>query len=241
MIRTRFPRLWRLAVPLVSGLAVTAVPGAAQGQDNRYGNSVSDEIITTTQQDGEWVALTFDDGPDPVHTPALLAVLERHHVKATFCLWGDHVKRHPEIVRDIRNAGHRLCNHTMHHDNMSSWAPEQIRPDLLATSAAIRDAAPGAHIPYFRAPYGAWGQTPQVAAQLGMQPLGWKTLIVDWEPPGADILTQRLLDAAQPGAVILMHDAPGDRGQTVTAVDRAIPVLKERGFRFGWPDNARGN
>ena len=87
-------------------------------------------------------------------------MLEKHHVKATFCLWGDHVKQYPEIVRNIAGAGHLLCNHTMHHDNMGARTPEAIRADLEETSAVIREAVPDAKIGYFRAPCGSWGQTP---------------------------------------------------------------------------------
>jgi peptidoglycan/xylan/chitin deacetylase (PgdA/CDA1 family) len=138
-------------------------------------------------------------------------------------------------VRRIVADGHVLCNHTMHHDDLSTWTPEQIRADLTATSALIRRAAPHARIPYFRAPFGAWGQTPVVAAGLGMQPLGWRLAITDWEPPGADVLVQRLRDGITPGAVVLMHDGGGDRSQTVTAVDRIIPELRAQGWRFALP------
>src|SRR3712207_3591621 len=109
------------------------------------------------------------------------------YVKAVFCLWGDVVKQNPDMVRDIVAAGHTLCNHTMHHDNLAGWTPDQaftpeeIRADLEATSALIHEVAPNAPIPYFRAPYGAWGASPQVAADLGMQPLGWRVDITDWE------------------------------------------------------------
>ena len=85
------------------------------------------------------------------------------------------------------------------------------------------------------APYGSWGQTPEVAAGLGMQPLGWRLAISDWEPPGADVLAQRLRDGITPGAVVLMHDGGGDRSQTVEAVDQVIPELRAQGWRFTLP------
>lgn len=195
----------------------------------------TDELITSTASGGRSVGLTFDDGPDPVSTPELLAVLRRHDVKAVFCVWGDHVQAHPEIVREIVAEGHTLANHTMHHDDMSAWSPEAIEADLDETNRVIRRAVPGARIPYFRAPYGAWGATPEVAARLGMQALGWRLAVTDWEPPGTPELVRRLEEGITPGAVVLLHDGGGDRSQTVEAVARVVPELLERGWHFAQP------
>ncbi|WP_406431830.1 polysaccharide deacetylase family protein [Streptomyces sp. NBC_01589] len=193
------------------------------------------QVVDSTRHGGRAVALTFDDGPNPADTPRLLEVLRKRHVTAVFCLWGDHVKEHPELVRAMVAGGHTLCNHTMHHDDMGTWSAEDIRADLERTNAEIRRAAPGARIPYFRAPYGNWGKTSQVAADLGMQPLGWRLAIGDWEPPGADELVRRVEEGITPGAVILMHDGGGDRSQTVEAVDRLIPLLRAEGWHFDKP------
>ncbi|XVQ86140.1 polysaccharide deacetylase family protein [Microbispora siamensis] len=192
-------------------------------------------VVDSTRSGGLSVGFTFDDGPNPPDTLRLLDVLREHHVKAVFCLWGDHVRQHPEVVRQIVADGHTLCNHSMHHDDMATWSAEQIRADLLETSAAIRAAVPGAHIPYFRAPYGSWGQTPTVAADLGMQALGWRLAIGDWDPPGTPELIRRLREGITPGAVVLMHDGGGDRSQTVAAVDAVIPALRSEGWHLSLP------
>ena len=226
---TRYPRRLSLLVTplLLAGLALGAGPAQA-AQPNA-------DIVTSTRHEGQYVSLTFDDGPNPPDTLRLLQVLKKHHVKATFCLWGDHVRQHPEVARAIARDGHTLCNHTMHHDNLATWSPDAIRADLEQTTAVIREAVPGAHIPYFRAPYGSWGQAPEVAADLGMQPLGWRLVIGDWEPPGVDELVRRLREGVTPGAVVLAHDGGGDRSQTVDAIDRVIPELKAQGYRFDRP------
>ena len=192
-------------------------------------------VVDTARGHGDVVSFTFDDGPNPADTLRLLDVLRRRHVRAVFCLIGDQVRGHPEVVRRIVAGGHVLCNHSLHHDDLSALTPEQIRADLAETSALIRRAVPHAPIPYFRAPFGSWGQSPQVAAALGMQPLGWRLAITDWEPPGTDVLVQRLRDGIIPGAVVLMHDGGGDRSQTVAAVDRIIPELRAQGWRFTLP------
>lgn len=192
-------------------------------------------VVDSTRLVGSYAALTFDDGPHPVHTPRLLSVLRRHRVTAVFCLWGAHALAHPEIVRAIVEDGHLLGNHGMHHDDMTDWTAPRIRADLEETAAAVRAAVPGVPIPYFRAPYGNWGRTPQVAADLGMVPLGWRLAVRDWEPPGAGELLRRLTDGIAPGAVVLLHDGGGDRSQTVDAVDAMVPRLKARGWRFTTP------
>jgi peptidoglycan/xylan/chitin deacetylase (PgdA/CDA1 family) len=216
-----------LVILLAAGLVLgTAAPAQAEA---------TADIVTTTGRSGQTVSLTFDDGPDPDDTPALLSVLSRHQVKAVFCLWGDHVRQHPDIVRQIVRQGHTLCNHSMHHDDLEDRPVAQIRADLVATNAAIREAVPGAAIPYFRAPYGSWGRSPEVAAELGMQPLGWTMDIADWESPGTAELVRRLNEGVTPGAVILLHDGLGDRSQTVQAVDQVIPQWKARGWTFTLP------
>ncbi|MEV4622507.1 polysaccharide deacetylase family protein [Asanoa sp. NPDC049573] len=220
---------------LVAVLGAVALVLGVAGTADAHGR-VSADIVDSARGHGNVVSFTFDDGPNPPDTLRLLDVLRRHHVKAVFCLWGDHVVEHPEVVRAIVRAGHTLCNHSMHHDDLSTWTPEQIAADLRETSAAIRRAVPHARIPYFRAPFGAWGASADVAASLGMRPLGWRFDITDWEPPGTDVLVQRLLDRLTPGAVVLMHDGGGDRSQTVEAVDRVIPVLRAQRWRFTLPE-----
>jgi peptidoglycan-N-acetylglucosamine deacetylase len=231
-------RLRRRVTPLLlsggmclGALTATGSAYAGQADTGRAGTG----IVDSARHGGKTVALTFDDGPNPTDTPQLLNVLRKHHVKAVFCLWGDQVKEYPELVRAIVAGGHTLCNHTMRHDDMAAWSPQDIRADLERTNAEIRRAAPGARIPYFRAPYGSWGKTPQVAADLGMQPLGWRLAIGDWEPPGTEELVRRIEEGVTPGAVVLLHDGGGDRGQTVEAVDRIIPALRAADWRFDKP------
>ncbi|MFC4855385.1 polysaccharide deacetylase family protein [Actinophytocola glycyrrhizae] len=192
-------------------------------------------IVDSTRGGGQSLALTFDDGPDPRNTPKLLKLLRRNHIRAVFCLWGEHARQYPALVRQIVAEGHVLCNHSRNHDDLSTWTPAAIRADLQATNTAIRAAVPWARIPYFRAPYGAWGESPEVAAALGMQPLGWRLAIGDWEPPGTDVLVDRLLTGITPGAVVLLHDGGGDRTQTVDAVAAVIPRLRSDGWHFALP------
>ncbi|GAB7038872.1 chitooligosaccharide deacetylase NodB [Catenuloplanes niger JCM 9533] len=201
-------------VLLAPGAALAAAPGAA--------------AVGT-------VSLTFDDGPHATYTPQILDVLAAERVTATFCLVGTQAQRYPALVRRIVADGHRLCNHSMRHDNMSTWTPAQIEADLLAANAAIRAAAPDARIPYFRAPYGAWGQSAAVAAGLGMARLGWTVDPRDWSRPGTDAIVTAVLAQLRPGGIVLMHDGGGDRSQTVAALAVLIPRLRTDGWTFAVP------
>lgn len=230
--RPEHPRPHDAVLP-AAGPTGRAPAGAAHSPARVAGPTAT--TVDSTERGGRSLALTFDDGPNPEDTLRLLAVLRRHHVRAVFFLWGDHVRAHPEVVREIVRDGHELGNHSLHHDDMATWTPDRIRADLEETSALIRRAAPGVPVPWFRAPYGSWGRTPEVAASLGMQPVGWRLAIGDWEPPGTDELVRRLEQGITPGAVVLLHDGGGDRSQTVEAVGRIIPEFSSRGWSFDRP------
>ncbi|WP_200210792.1 polysaccharide deacetylase family protein [Micromonospora coerulea] len=176
------------------------------------------------------VALTFDDGPDPQYTPQVLALLREYGVKATFCVVGENSAAHPELIQAIVAEGHTLCNHSWDHDITLGKRPrDTIRADLLRTNAAIRAAVPDARIEYFRQPGGAWTY-PVVAAceELGMAPLHWTVDPSDWQAPGALRITATVMTETAPGAIVLLHDAGGDRAGTVEALQRLLPELMVR-------------
>jgi peptidoglycan-N-acetylglucosamine deacetylase len=208
-----------------------AKPDARSVSNPRYGGPAGSHMLTGTKG----VALTFDDGPDPAETPKLLKLLARYHVKATFCLVGRNVQRHPEMVRQIVAAGHTLCNHTWDHSLKIGKDPAtKIRADLGRTNAAIRKAVPGAKIKYFRAPGGNF--TPGlvgVAKQLGMTSIYWKVDPRDWDHPKGEKsaahqakVISRIEKHSRPGAIILSHDYA--QPDTIAAYRKLIPWLKKR-------------
>lgn len=179
-------------------------------------------------------ALTFDDGPNPPDTVVLLDLLARAQVRAVFCLVGIQVEAHPDVVRRIVADGHVLANHSYRHDDLGDWEPDAVRADLQRTLDAIDAVVPGTPVPFFRAPFGSWGRTVPVAAELGMRSLEWQLAVEDWVPPGVDELVRRL-GGVEPGGVVLLHDGGGDRSQTVEAVARVIPRLRADGWTFTVP------
>ncbi|WP_405101064.1 polysaccharide deacetylase family protein [Micromonospora sp. NBC_01412] len=179
------------------------------------------------------VALTFDDGPDPQYTPQVLALLREYGVKATFCVVGENAWNHPDLIQAIVADGHTLCNHSWQHDVLlGKRSPDVIRADLLRTNAAIREAVPDAPIGYFRQPGGAWTYPVVSAAEeIGMIPLHWTVDPSDWKAPGAAKVAAVVSADARPGAVVLLHDAGGDRQGTVDALHSILPDLAGR-FRL---------
>ncbi|MEH0820323.1 MULTISPECIES: polysaccharide deacetylase family protein [unclassified Micromonospora] len=179
------------------------------------------------------VALTFDDGPNPQYTPQVLEILREFQVRATFCVVGENVQAHPELVQAIVADGHTLCNHSWQHDvQLGSRSPATIRADLLRTNQAIHDAVPDAPIAWYRQPGGAWTYpVVSVAKELGMTALHWNVDPSDWQAPGADRIATLVTRDAAPGSVVLLHDAGGDRQGTVDALRRMLPDLTSR-FRL---------
>jgi peptidoglycan-N-acetylglucosamine deacetylase len=189
----------------------------------------------------EAIALTFDDGPDPVETPKILALLARYDIKATFCLIGQNVQKHPEIVQQIVAAGHTLCNHTWNHSfTIGEKTPAAIRADLEKTDAAIRAAVPDARIPFFRAPGGYFtDRLVSVAYEEGMASLYWEVDPRDWDhstDPDDTAHTDRVIAAVQkdvrPGSIILSHDY--HQPDTITAYETLLPWLTQN-FEIGMP------
>lgn len=186
------------------------------------------------------VALTFDDGPDPNYTPQTLELLRKYQVQATFCLVGANVQRYPELVRAIAADGHTLCNHSWSHDlSLGRLPAARIEADLVRTNEALREAVPDARIAYFRQPGGNWtANVVAVAQQLGMTSLHWAVDPQDWRRPGAGSISATVTGGAFGGAIILLHDAGGDRQQTVSALGTILPNLTRRFVLAALPNGA---
>jgi peptidoglycan/xylan/chitin deacetylase (PgdA/CDA1 family) len=181
------------------------------------------------------IALTIDDGPNPVYTPQVLDVLAEYHVTATFSMIGMHVAAYPYLARAVAEAGHRIANHTWTHADLAGMPARRVLGELGRASAAIH-AATGVHPALFRAPYGAW--TPTVIAQcehMGMVPVDWSVDPRDWARPGVRRIVNDILGNTRPGSIILEHDGGGNRSQTVAALRVVLPRLLREGYHFQTP------
>ncbi|MFJ8039889.1 polysaccharide deacetylase family protein [Kitasatospora sp. NPDC096147] len=183
------------------------------------------------------VALTFDDGPHPEHTPQVLEVLARHGIRAAFFCIGLHATAHPGLVRRIVAEGHLLGNHTWSHAYLPDLGPLGLRHQLGSTGEALAEAS-GAGLPtLMRPPYGGRSAAlMELVAEAGLTTVLWDVETNDWARPGAEVIAGRVLRRVRPGSVVLMHDGGGDRSQTVAALPLMIAGLRRRGYRFVTPD-----
>ncbi|MEU0967418.1 polysaccharide deacetylase family protein [Streptomyces sp. NPDC005917] len=209
-----------------------AVPGAG-----RKAAAVSVEIAHASDRGARGVNITIDDGPDPVWTPQVLQVLKEYGAKATFCMIGPQAQAHPDLVKAVVAAGHRLCDHTVSHDvSMDHESEAYQSQQILDAERMITEASGGVRPVYYRAPGGAF--TPysrKLAASHGMRPLGWNVDSKDFERPGTAAIVATVKDEMPNGPTILFHDAGGDRSETVAALREVLPWLKEEGYAFGFP------
>ena len=184
-------------------------------------------------EQGMVVALTFDDGPDPRWTPTVLQILHDENIKATFCPIGYLAQRHPELVKAEFDAGHTMCDHSMHHIlQLPSRPHPQIIDEVHQGADAVR-AITGQNPLFYRPPGG--NLNPDIvdtAHQRGLRVLKWSVDPHDYTKPPAPVILARIEAKVGPGTVVLLHDGGGDRSQTVAMLKQLIDELKARGFTF---------
>jgi cellulose synthase/poly-beta-1,6-N-acetylglucosamine synthase-like glycosyltransferase/peptidoglycan/xylan/chitin deacetylase (PgdA/CDA1 family) len=186
------------------------------------------------------LVLTFDDGPDPTWTPKVLDVLKKHDAHAVFFVTGTMASRHPDLVRRMVDEGHEIGLHTFNHPDLALQSTQRIDWELSQNQLAITGAA-GIRTSLFRPPYSSFAdamdnETWPVTQYIGSR--GYLTVVnntdsEDWKRPGVDEIIRRATPEGGEGAIVLMHDSGGDRSQTVAALDRFLPDLKEKGYEFG--------
>ncbi|MDF3297768.1 glycosyltransferase [Streptomyces tropicalis] len=185
------------------------------------------------------LVLTFDDGPDPTWTPKVLDVLKKHHAHAVFFVTGTMTSRYPDLVRRMVAEGHEVGLHTFNHPDLSYQSRQRTDWELSQNQLAITGAA-GIRTSLFRPPYSSFADAMDdrswpVTRYIGSR--GYITVVndtdsEDWRKPGVDRIIRNATPKGGRGAVVLMHDSGGDRHQTVQALNRFIPELQARGYRF---------
>ena len=190
-----------------------------------------------TRGTNKQIALTFDDGPNDPHTLALLELLAKTGVPATFFLIGRYVRQRPEIAKAIAEAGHVIGNHTHTHPLLIFQSASQVHDEIVQCRDAIHDAV-GEHSNLFRPPFG--GRRPgtfSLIRRVGLEPVMWNVTGYDWSAPSAEYIERKVTKRIHGGAVVLLHDGShvafgADRSATVQAVDRLINRYKAEGYAF---------
>jgi chitin deacetylase len=174
-------------------------------------------------------ALTFDDGPHPLYTPQVLAILNAAQVPATFFMVGKMVRAHPAQARMVLAQGYVVGNHTWSHPSKTRSPGHEVR----ATDAVIERVL-GVTPTLFRPPYGLMNNGLAKVAEAD------KKIVVLWSAVGADwshratpgSIASRIIKEARPGGIALLHDGGGNRSATVAALPRIIGELRAHGYRF---------
>jgi peptidoglycan-N-acetylglucosamine deacetylase len=184
------------------------------------------------KMDAPEIYLTFDDGPHTHATPAVLDVLKRHDVSATFFLSGCNIEGREPIVRDIARAGHTIGIHAYSHTRMLVVSKKRTASEIQKTSRMISEIT-GVAPKWFRPPFGffSWN-TIAAAREAGCAIAMWTVMPGDFKPWPAEKIVRRAQNGLTPGAIIVMHDNALTVGKIAPLLDALLPKIKDAGYTF---------
>lgn len=179
------------------------------------------------------IALTFDDGPDKKNTPAILDILKKLHVKATFFLIGKQIVHFPEAAKRIVDEGHSVGNHTYNHVMLTEERPRQIETELIGTQIALYNAT-GAHSNLFRPPFGHTSKEVfKQVSSMGFKEILWDVDPDDWRKPAIAKMVNYEINHVKNGSIILNHSGEGEKLEaTIKSLPWIITVLRSKGYEF---------
>ena len=179
------------------------------------------------------IYLTFDDGPNPIWTSAILSLLEEAGAHASFFVIGQNAKRWPWLVEREAQDGDTVGDHTWTHPNLTDLSASAVYAEL-ARDRSLITVLTGQAPPLWRPPYEVFNSSVvAIASRLGMKMQLWSDTTGDWQLPGTEVIVLRVMAALHNGMVVLLHDGGGDtRSETVAAVAILIPELEAAGYRL---------
>ncbi|MBY0551842.1 MAG: polysaccharide deacetylase family protein [Candidatus Obscuribacterales bacterium] len=196
-------------------------------------------VLRKVQPPGFWgehsserIFLTFDDGPSPHTTPALLEMLEETGTKATFFLIGQEAERYPQLVESIAQAGHSIGNHSYSHKYLPALGIREIEKQIIRTNTIVQEIT-GSAPEVFRPPYGMMDA--RVASCLGEQRLSaiyWTSAPEDWAVPGAHRVTRRVNFKLKGGGIVVLHEGKELGKQTILAAKQIIYACRDKNFEL---------
>jgi peptidoglycan/xylan/chitin deacetylase (PgdA/CDA1 family) len=232
--------LYRFILPVIGFILVYAINGDAVNVANDadvtrvHKNQPQSTVVWHMPRKERYVSLTFDDGPDELVTPQLLAVLREFNVKATFFLVGNMISKAPHIVQQIVDDGHHVANHTWAHYRLDEMNYDQVALQLSSTTDAF-NALNVAMLPYVRPPGGRFNNfVVRAAKQQQLTMVMWDVNAADYQkadgsqPAAADI-ARRVIRQVKPGSIVLMHNGIA----TVTALPIIITALQQKSYKIG--------
>ena len=188
--------------------------------------ATTDAVISHGHIEGKRVALTFDDGPDPVVTGQILDLLDKYNAKATFFMLGSRVQYYPSLVRDVYESGHEVGNHTWNHPVLTKLSSREVLEEYNATQDAITDAL-GVGATIFRPPYGATNK--RVNDLVPIPLINWSIDTLDWKHRDAQKILPIVQNHMHNNAIILMHDI---HQSTADGLEGILAYLQAEGYQF---------
>jgi peptidoglycan/xylan/chitin deacetylase (PgdA/CDA1 family) len=188
------------------------------------------DYVHRVDTDEKVVAMTFDDGPHPKHTPVVLDVLDRHRIKATFFLMGRNVERFGPVARELIRRGHEVGNHSYSHPRLLFMTPGRVREEVERTDELIRSLGVSAPI-HFRPPHGArFIVLPYVLMKMGKLSVGTDVNPDEWRRRPAAVMIESIMRQVKPGSIIGLHDVLGV--ETIKTLEHVLDRLVADGYRF---------
>ncbi len=192
----------------------------------------SAEVVYSWKTNEKTIALTFDDGPHPVHTPEILDILEEYGIKATFFTIGVNVEQYNEVFRMVHDAGHEIGNHTYSHRNLRTLPYATVCGEIERAENAIYETVEY-RTRLLRPPEGAFGNDLcKAAAELDYTVICWSVDTMDWAHTPAVEIAESVLSTVKGGDILLFHDFVAGDSPTPEALRMILPTLIEDGYTF---------
>lgn len=190
-----------------------------------HSDSRESRVVQTVAEKRK-VALTFDDGPSPVWTGKLLEELKKRGVKATFFVTGENVEAYPEIIKQMKEDGHLIGNHTYSHIQLTAVSEEKAMEEIRKTNEAIYNCT-GSYPEFLRPPFGSIQKN--MEKKMDMMVVLWDVDPLDWCRTSSVCITKSVLKAVQDHSIILLHD---QYKSSVEAALQIVDTLTKEGYEF---------
>ena len=209
-----------------------------------WARNCSSKVLRKGAPNKKWIALTFDDGPNPKYTPLLLDILKKYKVSATFFLTGKFAALNPELVKRIGAEGHLVGCHSYFHHHAWLMPPFITYMDMVKTYELIKKIL-GYPPSCYRPPWGTFNLFSIIAARkLKLYPAYWSIEAQDWEAKTTvEHICDTVLSQAESGSIIVLHDNRGAHRapeKTLQALPSIIESLQNEGYKFVTLDEMKG-
>jgi peptidoglycan/xylan/chitin deacetylase (PgdA/CDA1 family) len=220
-------RAWKKIIGTILLFVLALLAGIGLGMLHRqFSVDAADTVSGQEDEQVKKVALTFDDGPNPIYTEPLLDGLKERQVSVTFFVLGEEAEQYPEILRRASEEGHLIGVHSYEHVNLRNLTDEEALAQVNRANQVICEIT-GQSASLIRPPYGCWKEDLEEESRL-IQVL-WDVDPLDWATTSSDLVVQRVLKSVEENSIILLHDASAS---SVQAAFTIIDTLQAQGYTF---------